>query len=169
MKRSRFAVSFLMLGLALAASVPARAQQQNPNPKRAYRLTFYLSEAAAGKPAVTHDYQMLLSQSGNSNRINTGEQVPVSTSPDHHSYQNIGTDLNCRLVEGDRDGVTLNLALEATRVTDSAGSGALPTIGMASVRLQTTVGLGGKVQLAEFEDTTSHTKYQLAVLAEAVQ
>ena len=45
MKRSRFAVSFLMLGLALAASVPVRAQQQNPNPRRAYRLTFSLSEA----------------------------------------------------------------------------------------------------------------------------
>lgn len=169
MKRSRFAVSFLMLGLALAANVPARAQQQNPNPKRAYRLTFYLSEAAAGKPAVTHDYQMLLSQSGNSNRINTGEQVPVSTSPDHHSYQNIGTELNCRLMEGNGDDVTLNVALEATRVAEGAGGGSLPTIGMASVRLQTTVGLGGKVQLAEFEDTTSHTKYQLAVLAEAVQ
>lgn len=157
-----------MLGLALAASAPVRAQQQNPNPRRAYRLTFSLSEAPAGKPAVVHDYQMLLSQSGNSNRIHTGEQVPVSTSPDHHSYQNVGTDLNCRLVEGNSDGVTLNLALEATRVTEGAGGGALPTIGMASVRVQTTVGLGRKVQVAEFEDTSSHTRYRLAVLAEAV-
>ncbi|HET9783633.1 MAG TPA: hypothetical protein VFP94_01615, partial [Terriglobales bacterium] len=66
------------------------------------------------------------------------------------------------------DGVTINLALEATRVPEGAGRGALPTIGSASVRVQTTVGLGSKVQVAEFEDTASHTKYQLAVLAEAV-
>jgi hypothetical protein len=167
MKRSRLAVFLLMLGLALAASGPAAAQQQNPNPERAYRLTFYLSEAAAGKPAVVHDFQMLLSESSSSNRIHTGEQVPVSTSPDHHSYQNIGTELICRLVEGNGDGVTLNVALDATRVTEGGGGGALPTIGTASVRLQTAVGLGGKVKLAEFEDAASHTKYQLAVVAEA--
>jgi hypothetical protein len=161
----------VLLSVALAASAPAIAQRQasNKDAKRSFRPTFSLSEAAAGKQAVRHDYQMLLTQSGAGNRIHTGEQVPEGTNPDHHSYQSTGTELACRLIESDNDSVTLNVALDATRAEEAAGVGTLPIIGSVGVQLQSKVLLGSKVTLAEFEDATSHVHYQLAVQAEKVE
>src|SRR5690348_13524458 len=67
-------------------------------PMHPYRVDFSISELENGKKINSRHYSML-SNAGSWNQIKIGTRVPVSNSQIPLQYLDVGTSINCKLIE----------------------------------------------------------------------
>ncbi|MGH9484551.1 MAG: hypothetical protein ACRD1F_05805 [Terriglobales bacterium] len=159
---------------ALALALAPVAFGQAPSPKPAYQVEFLLTSQTASAAPVTHDYTLLLRASGAPADINTGDKIPISTG-DHQqfSYHSIGVRLHCTLlpVSTSTGKVPLRVTAEVNSIASrpAIADPGPPTISTVSTSFETQVSVDRKQTIASFDDATTHTHYQLAVLVKPVQ
>jgi hypothetical protein len=138
--------------------------QQSPSagekPMHPYRADFLISELEDGKRINARHYSMLLNVGG-SNEIKVGTKVPVSTSEHMFQYMDVGTRINCRLLESGDD-----LAIDVHSDFSSLSSpedqhNSQPVVRQVTLSGNTLVTSGKPIIIGAADDPGSRHQFQL--------
>jgi len=162
----------LCLGLLLATSCSlrsARAQEEHKTAVEttaakvvhAYRVDFSINELQDGKKTNTRHYSMILT-SGDRNQVKIGTRVPVSTPQTPLQYLDVGTNINCRIVDGSGDDLTLEVHADFTNLSGPEEQRSTqPIIRQVTLSGTTVTTPGRPVIIGAADDPNSNRQFQL--------
>ena len=158
----RIAVSAVCL---LLVSCAAWAEDQPvPKPVGVYRVDFALHEFEQAKRVGTHNYSLLLQDSGYG-KIRMGTKVPV-TNGNATQYIDIGLTLDCHLHERESQ-VALDIDIETSSMEagQQAGPQMIRQVKASSVAAVTP---GKPTTVIAMDDITAKRRYEVEVTATKV-
>lgn len=129
-------------------------------PIHPYRVDFAITELQDEKKINSRHYSMLL-DGGDWNQIKIGTRVPVSSTTGSFQYIDLGTSINCRLIESGDD-----LAIEAhSEFSNISGPeeqhSSQPVIRQVSLSGTTLVSNGKPAVIGVVDDPNSNRQFQL--------
>lgn len=160
------------LGLALTVWCSlrsARAQEEHKQAAEttsvkvvhAYRVDFSIDELQDGKKTNSRHYSMILT-SGDRNQVKIGTRVPVSTAQTSFQYIDVGTNINCRIVDGSGEDLTLDVRADFTNLSSPEDQHSAQPIIRQVTLSGTTVTIPGKsVIIGAADDPNSDRQFQL--------
>ena len=165
-------VTVVCLGLVLAASWNLRSASAQEEHKQAaettsakvvhaYRVDFSINELQDGKKTNTRHYSMILT-SGDRNQVKIGTRVPVSTAQTAFQYLDVGTNINCRIVDDGGDDLTLDVRADFTNLSSAEEQRSTQPIIRQVMLSGTTVTTPDKsVIIGAADDPNSNRQFQL--------
>lgn len=165
----RIALFLALLFASLYSLRVAGAQEEHkqaaetPNAKavHAYRVDFSINELQDGKKTNTRRYSMVLT-SGDRNQVKIGTRVPVASSPASFQYLDVGTNVNCRIVEGTGDDLSVEVHADFTNLSSPEEQhSASPIIRQVTLSGTTLTTPGKPVIIGAADDPNSNRQFQL--------
>jgi len=127
----------------------------------AYRVDFSINELQDGKKTNTRHYSMILT-SGDRNQVKIGTRVPVSTPQTPLQYLDVGTNINCRIVDGSGDDLTLEVHADFTNLSGPEEQRSTqPIIRQVTLSGTTVTTPGRPVIIGAADDPNSNRQFQL--------
>jgi hypothetical protein len=149
------------------ASPPRMAD--SPKPAAFYRLDFAIREMEGEKLLDTRNYS-LWTQTGRSERMTAGSEVPYASSSSNMSYRKVGVSINCTTTETDGN-LSLWLSLDISGVAPSEKSAdpamQLMQVVFRSVSFSATAVLtpGKSTMIGSVDDPATKRRFQVDVTA----
>lgn len=158
--------SLALASLALGQKPPAAAPV---GPEAAYHIQVTIHDAAAGAAGPSHNFSFNVLE-GSQDTIQTGDRVPVKSSSDQFTYVPIGFKVTCQLPadHSTKPGhlrLDLQLSISAVVPPASGGSAQPPVLRSTDATINAVVPLGTRASVAEFNDASGKTTYNVEVLA----
>jgi hypothetical protein len=129
-------------------------------PLHPYRVDFTITELEDGKKINSRRYSMLLS-AGSWNEIKIGTRVPVSPTTGSFQYIDLGTSINCRLIESGDD-LAIDVHSDFSNISGPDGQhSSQPVIRQIRLEGNTLVSSGKPAVIGIVDDPNSDRQFQL--------
>jgi hypothetical protein len=146
----------------------AEEPKKAPMPMGAYRVDFAINELEDGKRVNARQYSMNL-RGDDRNQLSIGTQVPVEKEEGKFEYMEIGTEINCRLLETS-EGLAVEVRAAISNITSSPDRTphAAPVVRRFKIAGSGLLQPGKPLVLGSVDDPNSKRQFQLEVTATRV-
>jgi hypothetical protein len=167
-------MKFLILSLAtLVFAGPGMAQtpETKPEPKF-YKLDIVLKELEAGKVLTSRAYVILLTSSGYSASVRTGDKVAVSTGGPQNTqftYIDVGVNIDCRALSATATELGLSVTADVSSMGESKNGTQPPTVTQTRWNAQAVVPLRKPTMIFSADGASSKRQTQPEITATPLQ
>lgn len=176
MKNERSALA-IALGIALLFTIPMSGAQDSARTQNSaepgrrldpaitpYHAEFILTELEDGKKINARHFSIDLN-SGHKQTVKIGARVPVEIKQEELQYLDVGTNIDCHLVERE-NGLALDVSAD---FSSAAAHSSWPLIRRFSIEDSTVVVPGKPVIISTADDPETNHDFQLQVIVTKVQ
>lgn len=167
-------LTFLMGVASLPRAVAQEAAKENaaPNgPNDSYKIDFTVNEIENGKKINSRSYQMLLRAEAapkwsDKQELRVGSRVPVQFRPGQVQYQDVGMNIDCRLMPIANGKVILDTSWAYSALENEHGPGTdaqPPVFHQSKSEGQAVVPLDQPTVITEMDDVASTHRYVFEV------
>jgi len=176
--RKRIAImAALALFLTSMASLPWAAAQETAKqsdaqvkPSDSYKVDFTVNEVDGGKKINSRSYMMLLRaqalpQWSDRQQLRIGSRVPISTGGNQFQYQNVGMNIDCRLMPTGNANVVLDTSWAYSGLESEQGGHdpERPVLREVNSHVWAVVPLDKPTVISEMDDVASTHRYVFEV------
>jgi hypothetical protein len=172
MKKS-LGFALILAVLVSLAFTTAVAQDTRSEPRKKaqaesgfYKLDFIVRELEDGKTVNTRNYT-LMARTGEWQQLRVGTRVPVTTKDTNVSWQDLGFNLDCRILGQEENAALITKAEIASFATDGekTGPNGAPLIRQVQMNASAPLTIGKSVVLSAVDELSSKHRFQLEVIA----
>jgi hypothetical protein len=133
-------------------------------PMHPYRVDFVITELEDGRKVNSRRYSMVLN-AGNWNEIKIGTRVPVSPTTGSFQYIDLGTSINCKLIESGDD-LAIDVHSDFSNISGPEEQhSSQPVIRQVRLSGNTLVSSGKPAVIGIVDDPNSNRQFQLEATA----
>ena len=173
-KRTALTVA-LALVLAGGAGMPWAAAQETAKqgdaqvkPADSYKVEFTVNEIENGKRINSRSYMMLLRAEAvpkwtERQHLRVGSRVPYAVESDKFQYQDVGMNIDCRLMPLGNGSVAIDTNLEYSSVAGEQGGATHPLFRQVRSGVEAVLPPDKPTAIAEMDDVASTRRYSFEV------
>jgi len=167
-----FAILFLATISPLARSAqqaPAKEAESQSKPTDSYKVEFAVNEIENGRKINSRSYMMLLRAEPlpkwtDRQRIRVGSRVPFATAGDSFQYQDVGMNIDCRLMPIGNGNIAIDANLEYSSLEGGPGANPQhPVFRQVRSGGEAVVAPDKPTVIAEMDDVASTHRYVFEV------
>jgi hypothetical protein len=153
-----------------AAQETAKQSEAQFKPNDSYKMEFTVNEMDSGKKINSRSYLMLLRAEplpkwSDRQQLRVGSRVPVAVEADKFQYQNVGMNIDCRLMPTENGNVVLDTSWEYNGVEGEQGNHDMqrPVFRQVNSHVWAVVSLDRPTVISEMDDVASTHRYVFEV------